>query len=69
MPPVYKIVNEALVIAFPNGVPEDDDEYEECTDWSEIPEERLSELFEKFEDYNGVIINKLGRFIQKNSIR
>ena len=68
LPPVYEIVNEALIIAFPNGVPEDDDEYEECTDWSEIQEERLSELFEKFEIYNGVITNKLGRFIQENGI-
>jgi len=68
LPAVYEIVNEALNIAFPNGVPEDDDEYEECTDWSEIQEERLSELFEKFEEYNGVIINKLGGFIQENSI-
>jgi len=68
LPPVYEIVNEAVKIAFPNGVPEDDDEYEECTDWSEIQEERLSELFEKFEDYNGAIINKLGRFIKEKSI-
>ena len=68
LPPVYEIVNEALIIAFPNGVPEDDDEYEDCTDWSENQEERLSELFEKFEDYNGAIINRLGRFIQENNI-
>ena len=68
LPPVYEIVKDALEIAFPNGVPDDDDEYEECTDWSEIQEERLSELFEKFEGYNGVISNKLGRFIRENSI-
>lgn len=68
LPPVNEIVNEAVIIAFPNGVPEDDDEYEECTEWSEIQEERLSELFEKFENYNGVITNKLGRFIQDNGI-
>lgn len=68
LPPVYEIVNEAIRIAFPNGVPEDGDDYEECTDWSENQEERLRKLFEKFEAYNGVIINKLGRFIKKNSI-
>ena len=68
LPPVYEIVNEAIEIAFPNGVPEDDDEYEECTDWSETQEERLSKLFEKFEDYNGAITNKLGRFIKEKGI-
>lgn len=69
LPPVYEIVKEALMVAFPNGVPEDGDEYEECTDWSEIQEERLSALFEKFENYNGVITNKLGKFIQENDVR
>ena len=68
MPPVYEIVNEALIIAFPNGVPADDDEYEDCTDWSETQEQRLSKLFETFEEYNGAITNKLGRFIHENSI-
>ena len=66
--PVYEIVEEALMIAFPKGVPEDDDEYEECTDWNEDQEERLSELFEKLEPYNGLITNKLGKFIQENSL-
>jgi hypothetical protein len=69
LPPVYEIVEEALMIAFPEGVPEDDDEYEECTDWNEDQVERLSHLFEKYESYNGVITNKLGRFIQENGIR
>ena len=68
LPPVYEIVSEALKIAFPNGVPENDDEYEECTEWSEVQEERLSELFERFEAYNGVITNKLGEFIKEHSI-
>lgn len=69
LPAVYEIVEEALAIAFPNGVPEDSDEYEECTDWTESQEERLSELFEKFEVYNGEITNTLGRFIRENGVR
>ncbi len=69
LPPVYEIVEEALAVAFPNGIPEDDDEYEECTDWSEAQDERLQALFEQFEVYNGVIINKLGRFIKDHDIR
>ena len=68
LPPVYDIVEEALAIAFPNGVPEDDDEYEECTDWSETQEEKLSELFEKFEAFNGAITNKLAKCIKEKGI-
>ena len=68
LPLVYEIVKEALVVAFPNGVPDDEDEYEACTDWSETQEELLGELFQKFEEYNGIITNKLGRFIQENGV-
>ena len=69
LPPVYEIVKEAIAIAFPNGVPDDEETYEECTDWSEEQEERLDELFKKFEAFNGVITNKLGVFIQTRNIR
>lgn len=69
LPPVYEIVAEALSVAFPDGVPEDGDAYEECTDWSEAQEERLSALFDRFEAYNGVITNKLGQFIREKGIR
>lgn len=68
LPPVYEIVEEALAVAFPDGVPEDSDEYEECTDWTETQEERLNTLFEKFEVYNGAITNKLAGFIRENDI-
>ncbi len=68
LPPVYEIIQQALAIAFPNGVPNDEDEYEECTEWSETQEEKLGELFERFEPYNGAIINKLGKFIQEKNI-
>lgn len=68
MPEVYKIVQEAIVVAFPNGVPEDENEYEECTEWSEDQEEKLSQLFERFENFNGAITNKLGEFILGNDL-
>ena len=69
LPPVYEMVKEAIAIAFPNGVPDDEEAYEECTEWSEEQEQRFDELFQKFEAYNGVITNKLGKFIQENDIR
>lgn len=68
LPEVYTVVEEAIQVAFPNGVPEDEDEYEECTDWTEAQEQRLEALFGEFEKYNGVIINKLGRFIDANGL-
>ena len=67
-PQLYSIVEEAIRVAFPNGVPDDEDGYERCTDWNEAQEERLQELFEKFEQYNGVIGNKLGQFIVTNEL-
>ena len=68
MPDVYRIVQEAIIVAFPNGVPESENEYEECTEWSENQEESLSRLFKRFEDFNGAITNKLGEFILKNGL-
>jgi len=68
MPQIYPIVEEAIHSAFPNGVPGDEDEYEQCTDWSEEQETRLEELFEKFEAFNGAITHKLGQFIKANKL-
>jgi hypothetical protein len=68
IPEVVNIVEEAIKVAFPNGIPDDDDEYEECTEWSDSQEERLGKLFESFEEYNGAITNRLGEFIKANSL-
>ncbi|NRB36871.1 MAG: hypothetical protein HRU20_00220 [Pseudomonadales bacterium] len=68
IPELVNIVEEAIKVAFPNGIPEGDEEYEECIEWSESQEVRLEELFELFEEYNGTIINKLGTFIKENSL-
>ena len=69
LPPVCEIVSEAISVAFPNGVPDNEDDYEACTEWSEAQEAKLERLFEKFEDYNGVIINMLGQFIKDNNMK
>jgi hypothetical protein len=66
LPEVYEIVADAVNIAFPNGVPEDVDDYEECTEWSKSQEELLGKLFERFEQYNGAITNIPGKHIPEN---
>ncbi len=68
LPEVHSIVEQAIRVAFPNGVPDDEDDYEQCTDWSETQERQLEALFEEFEKYNGVIMNKLGQFIEANKL-
>ncbi len=68
LPEIYSVVEQAIRVAFPNGVPDDEDEYEECTDWTEAQERQLASLFEEFEKYNGIIVNKLGRFIEANKL-
>jgi exopolysaccharide biosynthesis predicted pyruvyltransferase EpsI len=60
---VSGIVEKAIKIAFPDGVPDTEDEYDNCTEWSESQEEKLESLFEEFEQYNGVITNRLGAYI------
>lgn len=69
IPEAYEIVQEAIMVAFPNGVPEDEGEYEKCTDWNENQEKRLEAQFKKFEKYNGIITNKLGIYIEKYDIK
>ena len=68
IPQVYSIVQEAINVAFPDGIPEDEDEYNKCTDWSESQERQLHDLFKQFENYNGAILNRLGKFIIENHV-
>jgi hypothetical protein len=68
LPEVCEIVERAFAAAFPDGIPEDDDEYDLCMEWSEEQEQQLASLFSEFEDFNGVILNKLGRFIKQHKV-
>jgi len=65
---VHGIVERAVSVAFPDGIPEDDDEYEQCMDWNENQEQQLVDLFSEFEIYNGAISNRLGQFIEQNNV-
>lgn len=66
LPEVRGIVERALKTAFPGGIPQDDDAYDSCTDWSESQLRQLAELFSEFERYNGILTNRLGQFIANN---
>ncbi len=68
LPEVRGIVERAVKLAFPGGIPEDDDEYDQCTDWSECQEKLLADLFGEFELYNGAITNQLGQFIEQHKV-
>ena len=68
LPEVSEIVERAFKAAFPDGIPEDDDDYELCMEWSEEQEQQLTSLFAEFEHYNGIITNKLGRFIKQHKV-
>lgn len=69
LPEVGEIVERAFAAAFPDGIPEDDDEYDLCMEWSENQELQLADLFAEYEDYNGVIINRLGEFIKQHKVK
>ena len=68
LPEVCEIVERAIKAAFPNGIPEDDDDYEQCMEWSAKQELQLADLFTEFETYNGVITNLLGQFIKQHKV-
>ncbi|MDC1287875.1 DMP19 family protein [Gammaproteobacteria bacterium] len=68
LPDVCGVVERAMSVAFPDGIPQDDDEYEQCMDWSEEQEQQLTNLFNEFEFYNGTITNRLGQFIEQNKV-
>jgi hypothetical protein len=59
LPEVAAIVGRAIEVAFPDGVPQDDDAKNELTDWTEEQEERLGALASEFEEFNGRILNLL----------
>ena len=65
---VSGIVEKAIKIAFPDGVPGNEEEYENCTEWNESQEQKLESLFVEFEQYNGVITNRLGSYIKAKKL-
>ncbi|WP_395374756.1 hypothetical protein [Marinicella sp. W31] len=66
---VAVIVEDAIKIAFPSGIPDDAEAYSGCTYWTEIQEAKLSALFERFMLFNGLIIDKLAAFIELKKLQ
>ena len=56
---VAAIVGRAIEVAFPGGIPPDDDAKSELTEWTAEQEERLGALAAEFEEFNGRILNVL----------
>jgi Domain of unknown function (DUF4375) len=66
LPEVAQIVRRAIDVAFPNGLPANDEEKSELTDWTEKQAELLSAAASEFEEFNGRIINVLAGFYRSN---
>lgn len=65
---VNDIVTQAISVAFPVAIPENDEQYEAATDWEDEQLELMEQLFEQFEQYNAVITTKLAEFIRHKGI-
>ena len=59
---VASMLEQAMSIAFPEGIPKTESEKDDLTEWSEDQEEALGALFEPLEDLNGRVMNVLGEF-------
>ena len=66
LPEVAQIVRRAIEVAFPDGLPANDEEKSELTDWTEKQEELLSGAASEFEAFNGRIINVLAEFYRSS---
>lgn len=63
---IAELTAKATMTAFPNGVPENDIEKSDKTDWSEDQEAALGEYFAEFEDHNDRITNVLAEHVKKS---
>lgn len=60
------MVEKAIAVAFPNGLPESDDAKSDQTSWTEEQEACLGEeLFPPFEEQNGRITNVLAAYADR----
>lgn len=62
LPDVAAIVERAIGVAFPNGLPTSYEAKDEATDWSPEQESELSYLFNLLEELNGRVMNVLGAY-------
>lgn len=62
---IADLAERAITIAFPAGIPVDDETKSDLTDWSEAQERRLESLFPALEEQNGRIINTLAAYARQ----
>ena len=59
---IADLTERAIEIAFPCGIPVDDETKSDLTDWSEEQEHSLESLFPALEEQNGRMINTLAAY-------
>ena len=59
---VAAIVERAMAIAFPNGLPSSEEAKQEAVDWRPEQESELGDLFEALEELNGRVMDVLGAY-------
>lgn len=60
---VAALTQQAIEVAFPDGLPPDEAALEAATDWTEAQERQLEKLFKRLENHNGRVTNVLGRYL------
>lgn len=65
---IVGITEEAIRIAFPDGVPADPLVQEECTDWTESQEETLDALFRHYPGIHSLIEARLAAFARRHDL-
>jgi hypothetical protein len=65
---IIESTQKAIDTAFPKGPPEDQNKYEECTDWSDEQEGKLYDLYEREKSIHTLIEEKLAKYARDNSL-
>ena len=62
---VAQLTDHAIKIAFPGGMPSNEEAKSDATEWSSEQEEILSDLFKQLEEHNGHVTNVLGAYAKR----
>ncbi len=62
---VAQLTHQAIKVAFPGGMPSNEEEKSDASEWSSEQEEILSDLFKQLEEHNGDVTNVLGAYAKR----
>ena len=65
---ILELTEQAIQIAFPEGIPRTEEEKRSATEWTSEQEERLASLFDDLEEQNGRAMNVLGEYARTNGL-